>query len=118
MRQTLGCKKVSDMHDQRVEIGPPFGAINRSHGIIAVRPRGEAINGFGRHRDCAPGTDTIRGADYCARIVRQDAIEFGRGHDGSPQSIAPKSGAHFWQKAMRHYLCAASRKISKSSAML
>jgi hypothetical protein len=42
------------MHDQRVEIGPPLGAIDRRHRLGAVGAGGKAINRLGGQRHQLP----------------------------------------------------------------
>ena len=49
-RQPARLVPRGNMHDQRVEVGPPLGPIDRRHRFGTVCPCGEAIDSLGRDR--------------------------------------------------------------------
>ena len=72
LRQLFAGRHIHHMHDQRVEIGPPLGAIDRRHRPRIIGPGGEAINRLGRHRDDLSGAQPGSGFSNGLRIGRQD----------------------------------------------
>ena len=90
------------MDDQRVEVGPALGAIDRGDRRLAVGARGEAVNRLGRHRDQpAPTQDfgspgdpgLVGGNDHAMRRATRPgrrALSSGRSRDMEARRIGPR----------------------------
>jgi len=79
-RKRFGGGEIGDMDDQRVEIGPPLGAIDAGDGKIIVCARGEAVNRLGRHGDGATGCDHGRRLGHASLVRHADILNLCRGH--------------------------------------
>ena len=77
--QRFSLRDIADMHDQRVEIWSPLCSINRGNRLIAVGARSQTIDGFGRHRDRAPGTNNLGRMDQRVTL-REKAVGLCRRH--------------------------------------
>ena len=53
-REPHGRGEIGHVDDQRVEIGPPLGTVDRGHGLGPVGPRGEPVDRLGRQGDRLP----------------------------------------------------------------
>jgi hypothetical protein len=86
VREPLGPCQVGYMDNQRVEIGPPFGAVDSRDRVVAVCPCGEAVDGLGGHRDQSPTADQLRRRRYAGFIRRADL----------PSGLARQVSLHRW----------------------
>ena len=78
------CREIGDMDDQRIEIRPALGAVDRRDRRVAVGPRGEAIDRLGRHARPGRPRAGLRAACGDSRRVGGD----GSGRDCCPPWLA------------------------------